>query len=172
MPHEEVCAGAKERPGLRSRDKPQNPLKDILSFERALCKYYGKQQKRKFLYYGVLVGAALAYVLYLAKRFFEELRELEGGDRVSKLLLYKVYFKMVGIIVLMWYVYIRFLRGSTARTKQINAQLRLLNLEFDGNRIGLCQEKTPKNIQKAFSCFRKEEKRRQERQWKGFRWYE
>lgn len=160
------------RPEYAEDERPQNPLRDILTFEKVVRKHYDYQHKRRLVYYIILVGTVFGYIVYASRRVLDGVWETDYALIIPKVLLYRIYVKMLGAIVLVWYVYIRLLRRSSNLTQSMDAQLKLLNMEFDGARIRLCKAKTPKNILKGLGVFRKEERRRKELRWKRFRWYE
>ncbi|KAI5184280.1 hypothetical protein NEHOM01_0025 [Nematocida homosporus] len=146
---------------LAEDDRPPNPLKDILIFEKYLNKRYNKETRRRVLYSAILINTAIAYIYYVTKQVFDTLCELER-DRPILLsaFLWRIYMKMLGIVLLLSYIFIRLFRKSSKLTQALTSQLKLLNIYFRNQKINLCRIKTPYNIKKALILFREEEQKR------------
>lgn len=151
-------------------DGPKNPIRDILIFERRIKRSYAEEARRRIMYFVVLTTAVVAYILYVSKQIFEAggKAHVQGGEGISVFVL-RLYVRMLGTSILIFYVFIRLLRRSSKLTSSLSAQLKLLNLSLVNQKLVLCQIKTPENIRKAVRLFRSEEERRRA-QWHAQRY--
>ncbi|KAI5180441.1 hypothetical protein NEOKW01_0745 [Nematocida sp. AWRm80] len=147
------------------KDSTQNPIRDILTFERQLKRKYNHEVKRRLIYFVMLVNAIVAYTLYVSKKVYGILWDIEASNSAQvTLFLFKVFLKMLGCIILISFVFIKLLRASTKILCSLSEQLRLLNIYVKDNRIYLCPTKTPPVINKTLLMFREEEHKRRQ-QW-------
>jgi hypothetical protein len=145
-------------------ERPLHPIKDIAAFEAVIKKYHDEQHQRRLVYYITFLGTIFMYILYVSRRVVDELWETGCPKEALYALAARVYQKMLGQIILIWYMYIRLLRRSCNFAQQIDAQLLMLNVEFDGRRMKICRIRASKKMIKAVDAYRREErKRRQER---------
>ncbi|KAH9387477.1 uncharacterized protein NEMAJ01_2373 [Nematocida major] len=141
-------------------EKPLNPIKDILIFERKLNERFANETKRRFIYFVLVVTMLSAYILYIIKEVYSTLWDVYSTSPVSlSPLLFQIYFRVLGVAFLLGYVFIRLLRKSSKVIKSLTAQLKLLNINFKERKIELCAIKTPRSIKTAINVFREEEQR-------------
>ncbi|EIJ89592.1 hypothetical protein NEPAR06_1212 [Nematocida parisii] len=142
-------------------DRPLNPIKDILIFEKQLNNKYIHETKRRFIYFVVLMIMVCSYVLYINRKMYNILWDVYSRDSIYLTgLVFKIYLKTIGVIMLQGYVFIRLLRRSSTVTNSLTEQLKLLNIFFNNQKLSLCEIKTPRNIKIAINTFRDEEQKK------------
>ncbi|KFG26713.1 uncharacterized protein NESG_00867 [Nematocida ausubeli] len=142
-------------------DRPLNPIKDILIFEKQLKNKYIHETKRRFTYFVMLMIMVCAYTLYINRQMYNILWDLYSKDSIYLTdLIFRVYLRILGAILLLGYVYVRLLRRSSKVTNSLTEQLKLLNIFFHNQKLSLCSIKTPRNIKIAINVFRSEEQKK------------
>ncbi|KAI5192738.1 hypothetical protein NEMIN01_2183 [Nematocida minor] len=142
-------------------ERPANPIKDILIFEKQLNKKYAHETKRRFVYFVLLMIILSGYILHVTREVYNVLWDIDCSDPAEMtVLLCRIYLRMLGAVLLLGYVFIRMLRKSSKITNSLTAQLKLLNIFFKNQKLNLCSIKTPNNIKVAINVFREEEQRK------------
>lgn len=143
-----------------SEDRPVNPIKDILIFEKELRRRCAHEIKRRFMYFVLMIVIQYSYVLYVGRSVYNVLLGVDVSSILISKVMCRTYIRMVGPIFLVSYVSIRLLRKSSKITKTLTLQLKLLNIFYKNQRISLCPIKTPNNIKIAMNIFREEEEKK------------
>lgn len=142
-------------------ERPLNPIKDILIFEQQLNKKYMHETKRRFMYFVVLMVSTCAYIMYIINEMYSALWDIHSEESIPlSALVLRIYCRVVGVMLLLGYIFIRLMRRSTRITNSLTAQLKLLNIYFKNQKLNLCTIKAPKNIKTAINIFREEEQRK------------
>lgn len=145
----------------KAEERPVNPIKDILIFEKEIKKRYEQETRRRFVYFMVMLIIQCGYILYVSTKVYNILGDIKSTEIILLGgLIYRVYMQMLFSIFLTSYVFIRLLRNSSKITKTLTSQLKLLNIFFKNRKITLCPVKTPNNIKIAINIFREEEERK------------
>lgn len=156
-----MSTASKSRLYFAEYDRPNNPIRDIIVFEKHIRKKYNLETRRRIFYFVIFLNSILAYIIFIIRQVTDIICETHYVSSNSfSYFLWRIYIKMLTTVLLFTYIFIRLFRKSSKITSTLSIHLKLLNIYFKNQKIALCEIKTPYKIKQAIHLFREEEKKR------------